>query len=207
MLIVGLGNPGKKYELTRHNLGFWVLDILNHSLTGEWTNDAKLNAQISRLTLEKRVITLMKPQCFMNRSGDSVREFLKWNEVSNLVVVYDDLDFEPGIVKLKYDGSAGGHNGLSDIIEKTNDTHISDGRFMGGKFLRIRIGIGHPRNSLTPMMDVKNWVLTKPSGSDHERLEEAANIAAEGIKFFVKEENVETAGKMFRSFLDKKKEK
>lgn len=210
ILIVGLGNPGKKYEPTRHNAGFWVLDKFVENHGGCWNEEKKFKALTYTFTVGDKNVYCMKPLTFMNLSGESVRDFVKWQRVDRLIVVYDELDFEPGVVKLKTSGSSGGHNGVSDIIEKLNSMSSSlsgEGAFSKGMFHRIRIGIGHPRNSRVPMMDVKDWVLGKPEGEDKDKLLKASSVVAEALMIFIEESNTENAERKFRSFIEKKKEK
>ncbi len=183
MLIVGLGNPGRKYEETRHNVGFLVVDefIRKYGRTAtSWSEDKKLKSLKIEDSVESNKSDVkflaIKPQTFMNLSGTSVYEALKWmNSDTRLLVVYDDLDFPCGTVKIKFAGSAGGHNGVSDIIS----------RLGSDQFFRLRVGIGHPRSSKTPSMEVKDWVLTKPYGEDLNLLGESIKIGAEAIKLFV----------------------
>lgn len=175
-IIVGLGNPGSKYDGTRHNLGFWVVDEFSKVFNGYWSEEKKYNSLVSKVKIQNVDVLLIKPLTFMNLSGDSVVPALKFSginkDLSNLIVAYDDLDFDSGVVKLKFGGSAGGHNGLSDIISKIG----SD------KFYRIRVGIGHPRNSKYPQMDVKNWVLAKPEADEQFKLVEAAKFSVQALE-------------------------
>lgn len=183
MLIVGLGNPGRKYEGTRHNIGFSVVDEFVSKFCKNpksWSEDKKLKSLKIEDVLETKSGTekflAIKPQTFMNLSGTSVYEALKWmNADTRLLVVYDDLDFPCGTVKLKFAGSAGGHNGIADIIS----------RLGSDQFFRLRVGIGHPRLSKTPNMEVKDWVLTKPYGEDLNLLGESIKIASEAINLLV----------------------
>ena len=122
---------------------------------------------------------------------------LKWNDsinISNdLLVIYDDLDFECGVVKFKKSGSAGGHNGLSDIITKTGTNN----------FYRLRIGIGHPRSYNANQMEVKDWVLSKPRGDDYKLLKDATAFAVEAIKLFLSSPVI-TRESMIRDFISKR---
>lgn len=138
ILIVGLGNPGSKYSLTRHNAGFWFLDALHRQLAGEagFRSQARVQADVCRVQLYGRDCLLAKPTVFMNHSGQSVRALLDYYKVpvSNLLVAYDDLDLPPGTARLKKGGGHGGHNGMRDIFRHLDST----------EFMRLRIGIGHP---------------------------------------------------------------
>ncbi len=146
-LIVGLGNPGTQYEHTRHNVGFDVLTLLAQ----------KLNVSISRrrggaLTGEALVngekVVLAKPQTYMNLSGNAVQELMHWykTEPSHLMVIYDDIDLEPGFIRIRKDGSAGTHNGMRSIV----------GQIGTQAFPRIRVGVGAKRNGY----DLADWVLS-----------------------------------------------
>jgi PTH1 family peptidyl-tRNA hydrolase len=164
-LIVGLGNPGADYTDTRHNAGFWFMDSLAQQLSVSFRFDKRFNAaeakiQVQSLTNSKDII-LLKPQTFMNRSGQSVGGVARYYKLlpAQILVVHDELDLAPGDNRLKQGGGHGGHNGLRDII---NHLVVKD-------FFRLRVGIGHPgdRNQ------VIKYVLHKPSISDQSAIEEA----------------------------------
>jgi len=135
-LIVGLGNPGPQYSQTRHNAGFWFLDVLLKSAVATLRAQSKLSAETCRTTLFGQDCVLAKPTTFMNHSGQAVRAVMDYYKIpsSNLLVAYDELDLPVGRVRLKLGGGHGGHNGMRDIFR-----HLSDQEFM-----RLRIGIGHP---------------------------------------------------------------
>ena len=137
-LIVGLGNPGSKYSLTRHNAGFWFLDALhgNAGIEAGFRSQTKLSADVCRSHLYGSDCIFAKPTVFMNHSGQSVRALVDYYRVpvENLLVAYDDLDLPPGTIRLKQGGGHGGHNGLRDIFRHMDSTD----------FMRLRIGIGHP---------------------------------------------------------------
>jgi len=131
-LIVGLGNPGKSYANTRHNLGFMVIDALSSKYSIP-LKDKSRNFVYGRGRLDGNDIILLKPLTFMNRSGVAVMGALrKYRDVDNLVVVHDDLDLNPGVIRIKKNGSAGGHRGVESVIEVTGTKN----------FLRLKIGIG-----------------------------------------------------------------
>ncbi len=146
MLIwVGLGNPSKKHEKQRHNVGFMAVDEIAFEYSfGSWRE--KMNAHIAEGEISGQKIMLVKPQTFMNRSGISVSQISKFYKISktSIYVFYDDIDLKSGQIKLKIGGGHGGHNGLRDI-----DQHI------GKEYWRIRIGIGRPHEKAL----VHNWVL------------------------------------------------
>ncbi|MGE5093954.1 MAG: aminoacyl-tRNA hydrolase [Betaproteobacteria bacterium] len=135
-LIVGLGNPGREYERTRHNAGFWWVDAIAGRHRGTWRKEAKFFGWTARVSEGGRDFSLLKPSTYMNESGRCVGAFMRFFRIepSQLLVVHDELDLPPGTVKLKKGGGTGGHNGLADIVE-----------VLGTKdFWRLRIGIGHP---------------------------------------------------------------
>jgi PTH1 family peptidyl-tRNA hydrolase len=137
-LIVGLGNPGQQYEKTRHNAGFLFLDELASELGARWIKELRFNGFVTECSLASQKILLLKPDTFMNRSGYSVglaARYYKF-EPGQILVVHDELDFAPGMVKLKKNGGHAGHNGLKDII-----AHLGS-----AEFYRLRIGIGRPVN-------------------------------------------------------------
>jgi len=134
-LIVGLGNPGSKYEQTRHNAGFWLVEEIARLKGAHFRPETKFSGEVCKLVLEGRDVWLLKPDTFMNRSGLSVHKLASFYKipVENILVAHDELDLEPGTARLKSAGGHGGHNGLRDIIAQ-----------MGKEFHRLRIGIGHP---------------------------------------------------------------
>lgn len=158
-LVAGLGNPGKKYEGTRHNVGF---DAVDH-LAGEWgvsVTKAKFEGLYGQAVLAEGKVLLLKPQTFMNLSGHSIQaaaEFFKI-PVDHVIVLCDDITQKPGKIRIRPSGSAGGHNGLKDIIACLG----TDG------FPRIRLGVGEKPN---PEYDLANWVLGKLGGEDRKAFE------------------------------------
>ena len=148
-LIVGLGNPGSAYSNTRHNAGFWFVDELASKYKANLANESKFFGVLGKFNYQNRDIYLLKPQTYMNLSGKSVLALASFYKIlpSEIMVAHDELDFAPGVAKLKLGGGNGGHNGLKDI-----DSVI------GKEYLRLRLGIGHPgdRNK------VADYVLKKP---------------------------------------------
>ncbi len=135
-LIVGLGNPGKKYAKTRHNLGFMVADLLSEKYHIPLKYKSK-NYTYGKCSSEKYEVVLIKPVTFMNSSGIAVRDALKkYENVDNLIVVHDDIDLQTGVIRIKRGGSAGGHRGVGSIIETAGTRD----------FIRVRIGIGRPES-------------------------------------------------------------
>lgn len=135
-LIVGLGNPGKEYESTRHNAGFHWIDCLADELKIALKPEARFQGLCARITLENKDLWLLEPQTYMNRSGQSVAALCRFYKIlpEEIVVVHDELDLLPGVAKLKQGGGLGGHNGLKDIVAQLGTRD----------FWRLRIGIGHP---------------------------------------------------------------
>lgn len=155
-LIVGLGNPGKAYEKTRHNAGFWLLDEMIGA--SAFSLDKKIGALLAESIIAGQKIIWAKPQTYMNLSGDAVQKILhfhKW-QADEMLVVHDELDFAPGVCRLKEGGGHGGHNGLRDIIQKTGQKN----------FLRLRLGIGHPGRA----DQVAHYVLQKPAKAEEAAL-------------------------------------
>lgn len=166
-MIVGLGNPGDKYEKTLHNAGFWFVDELARRHGGHFNYDKKFDADVCRVTIDGQDIRLAKPQSFMNLSGQPVRALLDYyrNVVTDLLVAHDEIDLPPGTVRLKKGGGHGGHNGLRDVI-----------KHCGSDFMRLRLGVGHPGDK----DKVVSYVL-KRAGSDAEsairaNVDEAADV-------------------------------
>ncbi|WP_419764225.1 MAG: aminoacyl-tRNA hydrolase [Arcobacter sp.] len=153
-LIVGLGNPGTKYENNRHNVGFLVIDEIAKNLTTSNINKSNFNADVLKSPNE----LLVKPTTYMNNSGQSVHAIKEYYKLSldDIIVIHDDLDLPFGAVKFKIGGGHGGHNGLRSI-----DSHI------GNMYIRIRIGIGKPESK----EDVANYVLSDFSKEELNKLE------------------------------------
>ena len=135
-LIVGLGNPGREYERTRHNAGYWWVDAIAGRKRARWSKESKFSGWVARVDEGDRDFWMLKPSTYMNESGRSVAAFLRFHKIepADMLVVHDELDLPPGTVRLKKGGGTGGHNGLTDIVEA-----------LGTKeFWRLRVGIGHP---------------------------------------------------------------
>ncbi|ELK48348.1 aminoacyl-tRNA hydrolase [Halobacillus sp. ACCC02827] len=138
--IVGLGNPGRKYEQTRHNIGFMIVDQLAEK--NGWTlTQKKFNGLFTMERVDGEKVVLLKPQTYMNLSGESLRPLMEYYDmdVEDVLVVYDDLDLPPGKIRLRQKGGHGGHNGIRNIIDQ-----------LGTKeFKRLRVGVGRPNGSQT----------------------------------------------------------
>jgi peptidyl-tRNA hydrolase, PTH1 family len=163
-LIAGLGNPGREYEHTRHNAGFWLVDALAAQGAATWKLDKNYHADICKINLAGHSIWLLKPQTYMNRSGQAVVPFMRFYRLhtESLLVVHDELDILPGEVRLKQGGGNGGHNGLKDIQAQAGSPN----------FWRLRIGIGHPR-SLHLSQEVVNFVLSRAPNTQQSAMDEA----------------------------------
>jgi peptidyl-tRNA hydrolase, PTH1 family len=173
-IIVGLGNPGGKYERTRHNAGCMAIDALAKSLHADVTQEKYL-AVIGKTRLGSEQIVLAKPQTYMNESGRAVAAIVRslYAEVSDLIVIHDELDLTFGSVRVKIGGGHGGHNGIRSIIE-----HLSS-----ADFVRVRIGIGRP----APNKDAADYVLSPFLAEEREAATEAINKAAEAASVVLRE--------------------
>jgi peptidyl-tRNA hydrolase, PTH1 family len=159
-VVVGLGNPGRSYERTRHNAGYLVADELARRHAGSWRKRKK--AEAAPVTLGLNDATLLKPRTFMNNSGSAISDY----RPEDLIVVHDDLDLEAGTVRVKVGGGAGGHNGLRSIIGR-----------MGNAFVRVRIGIGRPPAGV----GVTDYVLSRMDSV----VKEAIPTAADAVEFLL----------------------
>lgn len=159
-LIVGLGNPGDGYQATRHNAGFWVVDKLAAKLGWQFSLESKHFAYVAKGKICGHDLYLMKPQTYMNLSGKAVHSLAGFYKIqaAEVLVIHDELDFAPGICKLKYAGGNGGHNGLKDIE-----------RVLGRDYWRLRVGIGHPGVAAK----VVGYVLQKPLLAEQIEIEAA----------------------------------
>ncbi|ATG97720.1 aminoacyl-tRNA hydrolase [Mesoplasma lactucae] len=146
-LVVGLGNPGKEYENTRHNAGFIAINLLLKKY-GYQTNKTEFKAETYYSTVNGEKVVFMKPQTFMNLSGEAIRPFMDYYKVKeeDIVIIYDEKDFPIGKDQMKQSGSAGGHNGIKSIIQQVGNQN----------FNRIRIGVGQPK----PGYSLVDWVLS-----------------------------------------------
>jgi len=167
-LIVGLGNPGEEYARTRHNAGFWLLDVLAARHGGRFRMERKFNAEVAMLSIASTDVRLLKPATFMNRSGQPIQAAATYLKIPPecILVAHDDLDLPPGVARLKHGGGAGGHNGLRDAI-----AHL------GPAFWRLRLGIGHPGNRA----EVIDYVLNRASREEEALIRGAVEDAAEVI--------------------------
>lgn len=166
-LIVGLGNPGKKYEKTRHNMGFMTIDLLSE-ISQIDVDKEMFDGLLGRGKIFDKDVMLLKPLTFMNLSGNSVIKVLNYFkiELNNLIVICDDMALKPGTIRLRQKGSSGGQKGLQNIIDNLNSE----------EFKRIRIGIGEPNN------DAVDFVLGKPLKEEQPLIDQAIVNAVDAIK-------------------------
>jgi PTH1 family peptidyl-tRNA hydrolase len=165
-VIVGLGNPGPEHLVTRHNAGFWFVDLLARRHDGEFRDYRKFSGETARITLSEREIILLKPTTYMNRSGLAVRQLSDFYKIApeEILVAHDELDLPVGSVRLKQGGGHGGHNGLRDTIAHLGET-----------FWRLRLGIGHPGNKA----EVIDYVLTRAPRAEEDLILETVSTAAD----------------------------
>ena len=165
-LVVGLGNPGRDYAFTRHNAGFWFADALASRLGTAFRSESKFQGQLAKAGGDLR---LLKPMTQMNLSGRSVVPVARFFAIppEEILVVHDELDLPPGEAKMKFGGGVAGHNGLKDIAAQ----------FGTKDFWRLRIGIGHPRDSSIPQRDVADYVLAPPGMGDGKIIADALDRA------------------------------
>jgi PTH1 family peptidyl-tRNA hydrolase len=177
-LIVGLGNPGPEYENTRHNVGFWWVDAVAHRFQAQWRFERQHDAMAARfipdITGCTDHIVLLKPQSYMNRSGKSVASIAHFYKIkpSEILVVHDELDIQPGAAKCKSGGGAAGHNGLKDITSQLGSPD----------YWRLRLGIGHPG----VRQDVAGYVLRKPPASELDLITNSMHHSLEALALLLR---------------------
>jgi PTH1 family peptidyl-tRNA hydrolase len=167
-LIVGLGNPGPEYQLTRHNAGFWFVDMLAAKYREQFRHQSKLQGDTCKIRIGTSELMLLKPQTFMNHSGRSVRAASDYFKIppGQILVAYDELDLPLGTVRLKVGGGHGGHNGMRDIVAQ-----------LGADFWRLRIGIGHPGDK----SQVVDYVLHRAPKDEEDQLLASVQGAMESL--------------------------
>jgi peptidyl-tRNA hydrolase, PTH1 family len=173
-IIVGLGNPGPEHQVTRHNVGFWFVDLLARRHGGEFRDYRKYSGETARVAIDGQELILLKPTTYMNRSGLSVRQISDFYKIvpDDILVAHDELDLPVGSVRLKNGGGHGGHNGLRDTI-----AHI------GENFWRLRLGIGHPGNKA----EVIDYVLTRAPRVEEDLILEAVATAADSVPLILEQ--------------------
>ncbi|MGE5090246.1 MAG: aminoacyl-tRNA hydrolase [Candidatus Levyibacteriota bacterium] len=164
-LVAGLGNPGRGYAATRHNAGFWFADALASRLAASFAAEPKFAADVARAG----ALRICKPTTYMNGSGRALAAIARFYGIApeEILVVHDELDLKPGEAKLKLGGGHAGHNGLRDIHAQLGDAD----------FWRLRLGIGHPRESQAPERVVADYVLNAPDAGDREAIDSAIRRA------------------------------
>ena len=188
-IIVGLGNPGDKYEKTRHNVGFNVIDLLAKEYSID-VSKLKHKALIGEGRVGTEKVILVKPMTYMNLSGESLRAIMDFYKLSNedVLVLYDDISLEVGRIRIREKGSAGGHNGIKSII-----AHLGSDIFS-----RIKIGVGQPKS------DLVNHVLGKFSKEEREVLEETLKAVVDSVEVIIKTDTKEAMNR-FNGFIPNKK--
>ncbi len=172
-IIVGLGNPEKDYANTRHNMGFQVINKIAEQYEIEVTK-SKFKGLYGAGTIEGEKVILLKPQTFMNLSGESIKEILQFYKMEReqLIVIYDDIDIEPGSIKIRKAGGAGTHNGMKSVVQELNTQN----------FKRIRVGIGMPKEK----ENLIEYVLGGIPEEDKEKLEKGTDLAKEAVIEIIK---------------------
>jgi PTH1 family peptidyl-tRNA hydrolase len=175
-LIVGLGNIGAEYERTRHNAGFWFVDEIAGKARTSFTSERKFHADVARLRDPTHELWLLKPTTYMNRSGQAVVALALYYKIlpTQILVVHDEVDLPPGVVRLKRGGGTAGHNGLKDIQAKLTTPD----------FWRLRIGVGHPR-ALELNQEVADFVLHQPGREHAQAIDDAIGRALEVVPLLV----------------------
>ena len=178
-LIVGLGNPGERYERTLHNAGFWFVDELARRCNGQFRYEKRFDADVGKVSIAGEDLWLAKPQSYMNLSGGPVRGLLDYYRLTadSLLVAHDEIDLPPGTVRLKMGGGHGGHNGLRDVI-----------RHCGREFMRLRLGVGHPGHK----DQVTDYVLKTASADVESAIQRNVDEAADVVPLLI-EQGLEAA--------------
>jgi len=170
-LVVGLGNPGPEHQITRHNAGFWFVDLLAREHGGHFSSDRKLQSESAEIRISGQRIRLLKPMTFMNLSGQAVSAAVNYYKIplEHLLVAYDELDLPPGRAQLRFGGGAAGHNGIGNVIEH-----------LGPAFWRLRFGVGHPRDNerAAGRQEVVNHVLKRANADEEQQILDSIREAA-----------------------------
>ena len=185
-MVVGLGNPDKKYENTRHNTGFICLDKIAEKFSCD-VNRIKYKSLVGECTIDGKKVLLMKPQTYMNNSGQAVVEAMNFYKIppENVILIFDDISLDVGKMRIRRKGSHGGQNGVKNII------------YLSGKdtFPRIKVGIGKKPH---PDYDLASWVLSKFTGDEIKLIDKMADNCCEAIKYII-DGNVDKAMNLFNS--------
>lgn len=173
-LLVGLGNPGPKYQHTRHNAGFWWADALAARCRGVWREESRFRGEVARARIDgvSEDVWLLKPLTFMNLSGESIAAFARFHRIdpAQILLAHDELDLPAGAARLKFAGGHGGHNGLRNTIAQ-----------LGPEFWRLRLGIGHPGHK----DQVLDYVLNRASKDDEALIEAAVAESVQALSIFL----------------------
>ena len=185
-IVVGLGNPGKEYTYNRHNAGFMCMDVICDKYHAR-VDRAKFKALVGECNIAGKHVLLMKPQTYMNSSGEAIREAADFYNVpaDNIIVIFDDISVGVGKLRIRRKGSAGGHNGIKSIIE-----HLST-----NEFPRIKLGVGEKPS---PEYDLVNWVLGNIPEDDRKSMSEAYSKAADALGVMLSG-NIDAAMNRFNS--------
>ena len=175
-MIVGLGNPGNDYDRTRHNAGFWLVDELANDFRASFTQEKAFSGLVAKARVGGEQIVLAKPQTYMNRSGQCVGALARFYKLApeSILVLHDELDLLPGLVKVKQGGGHAGHNGLRDIQAVLGSPN----------FWRLRIGIGHPR-TLNLQQEVADFVLHQPRREEQAQIDQAITRCRAVMPLFI----------------------
>jgi len=173
-IVVGLGNPGPEHLVTRHNAGFWFVDLLARTYGAEFRDYRKYSGETARISIDGSELILLKPTTYMNRSGLSIRQLSEFYKIpaEEILIAHDELDLPVGALRLKFAGGHGGHNGLRDTI-----AHI------GENFWRLRIGVGHPGNKA----EVIDYVLTRAPQAEESAILDAVQAAADAMPLLLQQ--------------------
>jgi aminoacyl-tRNA hydrolase len=184
-LIVGLANPGAKYEGTRHNAGEWLVNELARMYNTSLKEEAKYFGKVANINTAQGEVRLLVPTTFMNLSGKAVGALANFYRIKpeEILVAHDELDLPPGVAKIKQGGGHGGHNGLKDIIASLGNNN---------NFYRVRIGIGHPGHRDL----VAGYVLGKPAPQDQEKINSAVDEASRCVEVLFKEGIVKATNRL-----------
>ena len=186
-LIAGLGNPGPGYKHTRHNAGFWFIEQLSQRYPLDFKLESRFRGEVAKAQIKELSVRVLRPRMFMNESGQAVASLMRYFEIEpiSLLVVHDDLDLDPGVVRLKEGGGHGGHNGLRDLIRHL-DSH---------DFFRLRVGIGHPGNP----DDVTDYVLHEPLAEQRSAILSAVSRAIALIEPIITRDHAAVMNELHRT--------
>lgn len=179
-IVAGLGNPGKEYQKTKHNVGFMVADALVEEC-GASFKKSKFTAETADIRINGSRVLVIKPLTYMNLSGEAIIKAINFYKIDpqNLIVVFDDIALDPGKIRVRRKGSDGGHNGIKNIVQKINSN----------EFKRVRIGVGAKP---TPEYDLKDWVLSNFSKENLPKIQQAITLGTKAVKTIITED-VDTA--------------